>query len=115
MGPNEVVTLDASGSTADQCSGGTLHYRFWRDVDQDGVLDPENPSIANSFPERLDTVLQEWEPGTSVTDVPNRTMGYGLDVRCSTRPTCAGRATVVVPCSSTEPVPLPSLITWTNK
>ena len=50
-----------------------------------------------------------------MTDVPNRTMGYGLDVRCSTRPTCAGRATVVVPCSSTEPVPLPSLITWTNK
>ena len=115
VGPDEVVTLDASGSTADQCPGGTLHYRFWRDVDQDGTLDPANPSIANSFPEQLDTVLQEWEPGTSVMDVPNRTMGYAVDVRCSTRPACAGRATVVVPCSSTEPVPLTSLITWTSK
>ncbi|HEX5043626.1 MAG TPA: hypothetical protein VFV75_12010 [Candidatus Polarisedimenticolaceae bacterium] len=100
--PDQEVTLDASGSMADQCPGGMLHYRFWRDWNQNGLLGPG------------DTVLREWGPGSSATDVPNGTMGYGVDVRCSTRPACAGKATVVVPlvCQSIDPAPFPTPITW---
>jgi hypothetical protein len=115
VGPDEEVTLDASGSAPDQCPGGTLHYRFWQDVDSDGVLDVDG---ANSplFHAR-DAVLQEWGPGTSAIDVPNQEMGYGVDVRCSTRPACAGRASVVVAlvCQSMEPRPFAHSVTWNNK
>jgi hypothetical protein len=91
---DEAVTLDASGSAADQCPGGTLHYRFWMDGDQN--------------------VLQEWGPDATATYVPNRTVSYGMDVRCSTHPVCTGRATVVVPlvCQSIDPAPFPEPITW---
>ncbi len=103
--PDEEVTLDASGSTADQCPGGTLHYRFWADFDGDGVLDLS------------ETVLQEWGPGTSVTDVPNATRAYGVDVRCSTRPACASRGSAVVPlnCHTVEALPFPALIAWNSR
>jgi hypothetical protein len=86
-------------------------------VDEDGILDPADPGVADAAPYLVDTVIQEWGPGTSAIDVPNETMGYGMDVRCSTRPACAGRATVVVPlvCQSMEPVPFPGSISWTSQ
>ncbi len=93
---DEMVTLDASGSAADQCPGGTLHYRFWMDGDQNA--------------------LQEWGSDATATDVPNRTVTYGMDVRCSTHPVCTGRATVVVPlvCQSIDPAPFPEPINWAS-
>ncbi|HEX5041329.1 MAG TPA: hypothetical protein VFV75_00380 [Candidatus Polarisedimenticolaceae bacterium] len=102
---DEEVTLDASGSAPDQCPGGTLHFRFWQDPDQDGVLDLG------------ETVVQEWSSSPLATDVPNRTMGYAVDVRCSTHPVCTGRASVVVPlvCQSIDPEPFPQTITWASK
>jgi hypothetical protein len=107
---DEAVTLDASGSVADQCPGGTLHARFGRDHDQDGVLD-----IAGLW-EFDEPVVQEWGPDATATDIPNSTMSYLVEVRCSTRPACAGHASVVVPlvCSSMEPVPFPAAITWAS-
>ncbi len=103
--PDEEVTLDASGSAPDRCPGGVLHYRFWKDFDLDGNLDPSEP------------LLQEWGPAPSVSDVPNSTTGYGVDVRCSTRPACASRGSAVVPlnCQSVEVLPFPALIAWNSK
>jgi hypothetical protein len=116
-GPDEVVTLDASGSAADQCPGGILHYRLWRDLYRNGTLEASEPGVTEGAPRRVDTVLQEWGPGTSVIDVPNGTMGYAVDVRCSTRPACTGGAAVVVPlvCDPVVAVPFPGSIAWTSQ
>jgi hypothetical protein len=103
--PNEEVTLDGSGSAADQCPGGTLRFRFWDDVEKDGVLG------------QRDTVLQEWGENAAVTDTPNRTKHYFMDVRCPTGPACASRVLVVVPlvCAPIARVPFPDPIVWESK
>ena len=102
---DQEVTLDASGSVADQCPGGNLQYRFWDDVDKDGVLAP------------WDTVFQEWGVNAVLTHTPNRTKHYYVDVRCSTGPACASRVLVVVPlvCAPVDRVPFPDPITWASK
>ena len=103
--PNEEVTLDASGSAADQCPAATLQYRFWDDVEKDGVLGPR------------DTILQEWGPNAVVTATPNRTKHYFVAVRCPTGPACTERVRVVVPfaCAPADREPFPDPIVWPNK
>jgi hypothetical protein len=105
VGPGEQVTLDASGSVADQCPGGTLLYRFWADGLRDGLLlGPD------------DFVLQDWAANAMLTRTTNSTTHYFVDVRCSTTPACASRAMVVVPfvCPPADLQPLPVPILWTN-
>jgi hypothetical protein len=93
VGPDEEVTLDASGSTADVCPGG-LHYRFGFDSDSDGVLDS---------PER--SLLQDWGPNAVVSNVSDDETVYVVEARCSGRPLCVGSASVLVPfvCQVIEP------------
>ncbi len=105
VGPGEAVTLDASGSVADQCPGGTLLHRFWWDWERDGLLG------------RYDPVLQDWDPNAVVSSTATATKHYFVDVRCSTGPACAGRALVVVPfvCPPIDRMPFPVPITWASK
>ena len=105
VGPDEEVTLDASGSASDQCPGGVLHYRFWKDWNQNGLLEPG------------DLVLQEWGPNPVVTSMHNVDMRYVVDVRCSTRPACADQASVVVPlvCPSITPVPFEATLLFSSQ
>jgi hypothetical protein len=82
----ELFTLDASGSTADQCPDGALQYRFWwtwRGVPPGGV------------PHDYVVLLQDWNENGILTH-PTQTIGahpYRVDVRCSTRSACGGDTT----------------------
>ena len=104
VGPGEPFTLDASGSATDQCPGGTVLYRFWRDQVRDGLLGP------------YDFVLQEWGANAMLARTTTSTAHYFVDVRCSTTPACNSRAMVVVPvvCPPADVEPLPVPILWAS-
>jgi hypothetical protein len=104
VGPGEPFTLDASGSAADQCPGGTVLYRFWWDQVRDGLLGP------------YDFVLQEWGANAMLTRTTPSTAHYFVDVRCSTTPACNSRALAVVPfvCPAADLEPLPVPILWAS-
>jgi len=86
----DVLAIDASGSTADQCPGGALQFRFWwiwGTFPPGGVLSARNA-----------TLLQDWnENGILFQSVPARgAQPYRVDVRCSTLPACGASATSTV-------------------
>jgi hypothetical protein len=62
-------------------------------------------------------VLQEWGPIAILTHTRNATTRYGVEARCSTRPACAGVASVEVPfaCPSIDRVPFASSIGFVDK
>ena len=83
----DVFTLDASGSSADQCPGGALQFRFWwiwHELPPGGVLN-----------ELRATLLQDWNENGILTH-PVQTIGahpYHVEVRCSTLPACGASTT----------------------
>ena len=87
-GPGQQVVLDAAGSVADRCLGGTLQFRF----SAGGVT------------------VQDWSDLGSFVDAPAAATTYVVEVRCSTLQSCAGSAstTVAVSCPST------GTLTWTG-
>jgi hypothetical protein len=84
--PGQVVELDASGSAANRCVGGTLQYRFWLDEDGDTFGGGAT-----------DTLLRGWTDNPTLVQAPTATSTYVVDVRCSTDPTCAASAYADVP------------------
>jgi hypothetical protein len=94
----DVFTLDASGSTADQCPGGALQFRFWwiwREPPPGGVLG-----------EWYAVTLQNWSENGIVSHA-TQTIGahrYRVEVRCSTLPVCGASATTVVTVDPSCPV-----------
>ncbi len=87
-GPGQQVVLDASGSVADTCIGGTLQYKFW----------------AGS------TTVQGWSDIGSFVDAPTVATTYTVTVRCSTAPACTGTASTAVSVSC----PTTGTLTWTG-
>jgi hypothetical protein len=87
--PGEPIVIDASASVADVCPGGPLLYRFWVDAYEDGVLGS-----------RFDAVLRDWTDDPLLTDSPESTTRYVVEVHCASRPACADTASVLVsvPC-----------------
>jgi len=80
----DVFTLDASGSTADQCPGGALQFRFWWIW---GALPPGPGGVLTDLNAVL---LQDWSENGIISHLV-QTIGanpYRVDVRCSTRPAC---------------------------
>jgi hypothetical protein len=90
--PGQPTTLDASASFVDRCADGILHFRFWEDGNGNDVLGDAG-----------DTLLRTWTENPILDQAPAVTTAYGVEVRCSTLPTCQGTATtlVPVPCPST--------------
>lgn len=95
----EPVALDASGSMADQCPGGTLQFRFrWQ-----WWLTEEHASL-----------IQDWKENAIVSHTIEQAFFYGpfvylMDVRCSTLPACQASASVGVAVRLT-PLPFPYTI-----
>jgi hypothetical protein len=90
--PGQVTELDASASFTDRCADGLLQFRFWDDRNGNGELGDAG-----------DLVLRTWSEDPIFTQAPNVTTRYGVEVRCSSLPSCLGAATalVTVPCPST--------------
>ncbi|HEX5043845.1 MAG TPA: hypothetical protein VFV75_13120, partial [Candidatus Polarisedimenticolaceae bacterium] len=94
----DTFTLDASGSTVDQCHGGALQYRFWwiwRALPPGGTL--------NAFYAAL---LQDWSEN-AILSYPAQTFEeniYRVDVRCSALPACGGSTTSEVTVEASCPV-----------
>jgi hypothetical protein len=86
------VELDASASFVDRCLDGLLHFRFWEDVNGNGV-----PGDAG------DRLLRTWTENPVLLQAPGVTTRYGVEVRCSSQPNCQASAStlVTVPCPST--------------
>jgi len=91
--PGEPVTLDASASVADVCSGPLL-YRFWVDGEADGDLDGP-----------WDVVLRDWTDDPALVLAPTYTQRFVVEVQCASRTSCSSQsATVVtVPCPAVPP------------
>ncbi len=103
----DAFTLDASASTADQCQGGTLQYRFW-------WLRPD-PFPHGSVSELNAELVQDWSESGTASHAPWTHWAmqpYQVDVRCSTLPTCGESTTLAVPVdpTSTAPIPFPHTI-----
>ncbi|HET9298853.1 MAG TPA: hypothetical protein VFO11_02840, partial [Candidatus Polarisedimenticolaceae bacterium] len=102
---DRTITLDASASTADQCLGGVLQFRFqWQ-------------YFTNW--EQHAGVVQDWNESPVVSHTMGDLVSYGpfpyhVDVRCSTLPACLGRATTRVPMHF-QPVPFPYSISFLDK
>jgi hypothetical protein len=107
----EVFTLDASGSTADQCPGGVLQFRFrwlWGELPPGGVLSGLNAAM-----------LQDWNEN-GILSHPAQTIGahpYRVDVRCSTLSACGASATAMPTVDPSSPVVVffPYTITFDGK
>ncbi|HEX5042697.1 MAG TPA: hypothetical protein VFV75_07310, partial [Candidatus Polarisedimenticolaceae bacterium] len=86
----EELTLDASGSTADQCPEGALQFRFW------WIWDPQDPGELSNGHDP--TLLQDWNENGIISHRLQTLEGhpYRVDVRCSTRPACGASTTAVV-------------------
>jgi hypothetical protein len=96
-GPGQLVTLEAKTSTIDVCLNGLPQYRFW--------LDGNNNSIVG---DAGDTLLRGYTDSSTFIDAPQGNTRYGVQVRCSSAPTCdnvdgsfATTSLVTVPCPST--------------
>jgi hypothetical protein len=85
--PGQITELSAQASFADNCTDGTLQYRFWIDGDVNGVLgDP------------ADTMLRDWTDNAVYVAAPTTTTPYGVSVRCSSAPeTCLAAAVLTMP------------------
>ena len=90
--PGQLVQLDASASLVDRCVDGILQFRFWEDRNGNGVLGDAG-----------DTSSAAGRRTRSCCRRPTITTRYGVEVRCSSLPTCQGSTTtlVTVPCPST--------------
>jgi hypothetical protein len=90
--PGQLVELDASASFVDRCADGILHFRFWEDVNGNGM-----PGDAG------DRLLRTWTEDPFLEQAPAVTTRYGVEVRCSTQHACQASTTtlVTVPCPST--------------
>ncbi len=90
--PGQPTLLDASASLADRCVDGLLQFRFWEDVNGNMVLGDAG-----------DRLLRTWTENPVVAQAPVRTTRYGVEVRCSSLPTCQASASalVTVSCPST--------------
>jgi hypothetical protein len=76
IGPGQVVEINASGSSADQCTDGTLHYRFFRDINMSGDFDS------------ADILLRDFTDNPIVVDAPMVSTDYGVEVICTSDPSC---------------------------
>jgi hypothetical protein len=105
----QTFTVDASGSTADQCPGGVLQFRFWANWEAQSE-DPYRLTELNA------ELLQDWSENAVLSEVIQEPMSwfpprrFGVDVRCSTRPACAASATPVLVGVDFEPIPFPSTL-----
>lgn len=81
--PGQLVTLNATASSADSCPSGTLQFRFF--VDANG----------NNIFESGETLLRDWTDNPILLEVPEQSTTYGVEVRCSSAPSCG--ATLVPP------------------
>ncbi len=84
--PGQLVTLNAAASSADSCPNGTLQYRFFVDANNNNVFDSG------------ETVLRDFTDNAIILDVPDRTTRYGVEVRCSSAPSCGAS---LVPATAT--------------
>jgi hypothetical protein len=96
--PLQPTTLDASGSFVDRCADGTLQFRFWADLNGNTVLGDAG-----------DVLLRSWTDNPVIEQAPQGTTRYGVEVRCSSLPSCLASTTalVTVPCPSTGNVKVP--------
>jgi hypothetical protein len=90
--PGQLTQLDASASFVDRCADGALLFRFWADLNGNGV-----PGDAG------DQLLRNWTENPILLQAPDTTTRYGVEVRCSSLPSCLGSTTtlVTVLCPST--------------
>ena len=89
--PGNVVELDGVNSLADRCLGGVLQFRYWIDLNGNGVADPGS-----------DRLLRDFTAEPTYVDAPARTTDYVVEVRCSAEPACADQTSlrVTVDCPS---------------
>ena len=76
VGPGQTVELNASASSADQCSDGTVNFRFWEDLDDSGTFSAG------------DTLLRNFTDNPIIVVSPVVTTTYGVDVICTSDPDC---------------------------
>jgi hypothetical protein len=76
--PGHLTRLDASGSTADQCTNGVLQFQFWIDANNNGVIEPEP----------TDTLIRDWTDNPVYDTAPMADTNYAVNVRCSSAPDC---------------------------
>jgi hypothetical protein len=78
-GPGQVVELSAADTTADKCADGTLQFQFWNNAGGNtSVL-----SVADG-----DVLLKDWSDNPVFIDSPIVDTTYGVNIRCSSDPTC---------------------------
>ncbi len=90
--PGQVTELRASDSFVDRCADGILQFRFWEDVNGNGV-----PGDGE------DRLLRSWSEDPTLLQAPAVTTRYALEMRCSSLPSCGASTStlVTVPCPST--------------
>ena len=86
-----VTELSAEGSVADICVDGTLQYRYGIDADCDNILDELSG----------DVILQDFLDVSTFTTTVVADMNLGVEVRCSSDPSCNGIETVFVDVAKT--------------
>jgi len=77
--PGHVIQLDATGSDADACINGVLQYAFWIDENQNNVVGDAG-----------DTLLRDWTDDPFYLAAPSASARYGVQIRCSSAPSCGG-------------------------
>ena len=84
--PGTMVTLSAGGAY-DRCVNGVLEFRFWLDLNGNGVLGDDG-----------DTILRDWLDDATAFDAPQqiRSYRYAVEARCSSAPACSGTASATV-------------------
>ena len=90
--PPDPVT-GALPSTADACLSGNLQYQFCRDGDPlgDGPNDPDG-----DCDDPWDLVLRGWTENSVITVAPQATVGFTMEVRCSTQRDCRDTAPIQI-------------------
>ena len=84
---NVLLNAQENGSHATQgtCLNGVLQYRYWADLNNNGVLDPAE-------------LVRDWSENPTATAALTSTATIRLDVRCSSVPTlCASSDSITVP------------------
>jgi len=83
VGPGQTVELNAAASSANQCADGTIHFRFWEDLDA---------SLTFSVG---DTLIRDFTDNPIAIVAPNVNTTYGVDVICTSNPSCPSTDAVV--------------------
>jgi len=78
-GPGQVVELSAVSSTADRCTDGTLQFQFWNNSGASTTV----LSLADG-----DVLMKDWSDNPVFIDSPIVDTTYGVNIRCSSDPTC---------------------------